>query len=69
MNKLILLILSVGVFFIFIGCINRSRIEKIKSECNGYLMMLYSGCHCFKEFGNDSSDIISVDVEERYCHD
>ena len=69
MGKLILLIVSVGIFFVFIGCVNRAGIEKARSECGGYLMMLYSGCHCFKELNNGETAIVPVNIKERYCHD
>ena len=69
MGKLVLLIISVGIFFVFISCVNRTMIEKAKADCGGYLMMLYSGCHCFKELDNGETAIIPVYIEERYCHD
>lgn len=67
MNRLILFGLFVCMFFVFIGCFNKGKIEKIKSECSGSLMMLYSGCHCYKQLGNDSTDIVPVDLKEKYC--
>ncbi len=63
MNKLMLLVL----FFLCISCMSKADVARMKAECDGNLIQLYSGCHCFRHFENDSTDIIKVDLSDDDC--
>lgn len=60
-------ILLLFIFTLYMGCASKAAINKKKSECNGNLIVLYSGCHCFEQVGEDSTVVKPMDLNKRNC--